>query len=65
MVMEWLGHRDSDMIRYSFHLDDRESQHPMKRISFAGVDGSDVAAGPAPEVLEAPHAGQQNVSVPR
>jgi integrase len=47
VVKEWLGHRDSEMVRHYFHLHNEESQRQMRRLSFLG----DVAGGGAsPEV---------------
>lgn len=39
MVMEWLGHRESAMVRYYYHLHDQEAQKRMGGIDFLG--GSD------------------------
>jgi integrase len=45
VVMEWLGHRDSTMVRHYFHLHDDEAQRQMKRLRFLGETGGSVAAG--------------------
>jgi integrase len=39
VVMEWLGHRDSAMVRHYFHLHDDEAQRQMKRLDFLGEAG--------------------------
>lgn len=36
MVMEWLGHADSEMIRHYYHLHDQESQCRMRKLDFLG-----------------------------
>jgi len=58
MVMEWLGHQDSEMVRYYYHLLDADSQRQMQRISFTGPAGGDVAAGAASDKPEDPESGQ-------
>jgi integrase len=45
VVMEWLGHRDSAMVRHYFHLHDDEAQRQMKRLRLLGDTGGSVAAG--------------------
>jgi len=39
MVMDWLGHQDSRMVRYYYHLTDKRSQEEMARLRFVGGDG--------------------------
>jgi len=34
LLMSWLGHRDSKMVRYYYHLNDKESQRQMNSITF-------------------------------
>ena len=36
MVMDWLGHADSEMVRHYYHLHDMPSQEQMARIQFVG-----------------------------
>jgi len=45
VVVSWLGHSSSQMVRHCFHLHDEESQRQMQRISFRGDAGGAVAAG--------------------
>ncbi len=45
IVMSWLGHSNSKMVRHYFHLYDEESQRQMQRINFQGAAGGAVAAG--------------------
>jgi integrase len=45
IVMSWLGHSSSKMVRHYFHLHDDESQRQMKRLKFVGDAGGAVAAG--------------------
>jgi len=44
MVMEWLGHQESKMVRHYYHAHNEEAQKHMKRINFTG------------DVDETPHA---------
>jgi site-specific recombinase XerD len=39
MVMDWLGHADSAMIRHYYHLHDEEAQRRMKSVDFLGGAG--------------------------
>jgi integrase len=48
VVMTWLGHRDSQMVRHYYHLHDDEAQRQMKRLNFLGKASGDVAAGDVP-----------------
>ncbi len=48
VVMEWLGHRDSAMVRHYYHLHDDEAQRQMSRLDFLGEAGGGVAAGETP-----------------
>ena len=50
VVMAWLGHRDSAMVRHYYHLHDDEAQRQMKRLNILsdagdGVVASDVSEG--------------------
>jgi integrase len=40
VVMRWLGHQDSKMVRHYYHLHDDEAQRQMQRINFVGRAGS-------------------------
>ena len=39
MVMDWLGHQDSAMIRHYYHLHDDESRRRMNQLDFLGTAG--------------------------
>jgi integrase len=39
MVMDWLGHADSEMIRHYYHLHDEESRRRMNQLDFLGGAG--------------------------
>ena len=39
LLMEWLGHQDSAMVRHYYHLHDTESQEQMQKLDFAGDAG--------------------------
>jgi integrase len=43
VVMEWLGHADSNMVRHYYHLHDDEAQRQMKRLDFLGEGTGSVA----------------------
>ena len=43
VVMEWLGHADSDMARHYYHVYDEEAQRRMKRLDFLGAGTGSVA----------------------
>jgi integrase len=45
VVMDWLGHADSKMVRHYFHLFDQEAQRHMARLDFVG-GGPGGGAGP-------------------
>jgi integrase len=36
LVMEWLGHQESKMVRHYYHAHDAEAQRQMKRLNFTG-----------------------------
>jgi integrase len=44
VVMQWLGHRDSAMVRHYYHLHSDESQRQMQRVNFVGESAATVAA---------------------
>lgn len=39
MVMEWLGHSDSEMVRHYYHLSDDESRRKMDQLNLLRGDG--------------------------
>jgi integrase len=39
MVMEWLGHVDSEMVRHYYHLHDAEARQRMAGLDFLGGAG--------------------------
>ena len=39
VVMNWLGHADSKMVRHYYHLHDEVSQQQMNQVRFLAVDG--------------------------
>lgn len=44
VVMEWLGHSHSAMVRHYYHLHNDEAQRQMKRLNFVqGAGGADAA----------------------
>lgn len=45
VVMRWLGHRDSQMVKHYYHLHDDEAQRQMKKINFVGRAGTTVVSG--------------------
>jgi integrase len=45
VVMEWLGHSESKMVRHYFNLHDDESQRQMRRLNFVQKAGDGVVAG--------------------
>jgi integrase len=45
VVMAWLGHRDSAMVRHYYHLHNEEAQRQMNRLDFLGEAGGGGAAG--------------------
>ena len=40
VVMRWLGHSSSKMVRHYYHLHDEESQRQMSRLDFIGGPGA-------------------------
>jgi integrase len=46
IVMAWLGHRDSAMVKHYYHLHDEEAQRQMKRLNFLGKTDGNGAVGP-------------------
>lgn len=55
ILMNWLGHNDSAMIRIYYHLQDQDAQRRMQQIEFTGPVGGSVVADGGPIVSEAPH----------
>jgi integrase len=45
MVMDWLGHADSEMIKCYYHLHDEESQRRMNNLDFLGGAGGRSVGG--------------------
>lgn len=45
VVMRWLGHQQSNMVRHYYHLHDEEAQRQMQRLSFVGHVRANEAAG--------------------
>jgi hypothetical protein len=43
VAMEWLGHKDSEMVRHYFHLHDAESRLQMERLDPIGNTGTRLA----------------------
>ena len=43
VVMQWLGHRDSQMVRHYYHLHDEEAQRQMLKVNFVGSSPAKVA----------------------
>jgi integrase len=39
VVMAWLGHADSKMVRHYYHLHDDEAQRQMRRLQFLDEAG--------------------------
>jgi hypothetical protein len=39
MVMAWLGHANSEMIRHYYHLHDEDAQRRMNSLDFLGAAG--------------------------
>lgn len=44
VVMRWLGHQDSLMVRHYYHLHDDEAQRQMQRVNFVGESAAKGAA---------------------
>ena len=49
VVMAWLGHRDSAMVRHYYHLHDTEAQRQMRRLDFFEDAGDSVVSGDVSE----------------
>jgi integrase len=47
MVSQWLGHKDSAMIRVYYHMHDDDAQRQIKNVDFAGAGGRNGAAASA------------------
>ena len=50
VVIQWLGHRDSQMVRHYYHLHDEEAQRQMQKVNFVGSCPAKVAADGTTEV---------------
>ena len=61
MVMEWLGHADSAMVRWYYHLHDEEARRRMAKLDFLGGAGGRSAGKQCsplkPEVPSQPNSG--------
>jgi integrase len=44
VVIKWLGHRDSQMVRHYYHLHDAEAQRQMQRLKFIGSTDDTVSS---------------------
>jgi len=53
MVSNWLGHKDSGMIRVYYHMYDEDAQRQMRNVSFAGGVNGGGAVDVPPEDSEA------------
>ena len=59
VVMRWLGHHDSAMVRHYYHLHDDEAQRQMQRLNFVGGSATAVVAGTTtPSAAEGGHHGE-------
>ena len=54
VLMVWLGHQDSGMVRHYYHLYDVESQARMRSLDFQGAGNRDGAVDPPPDGTETP-----------
>lgn len=53
MVMHWLGHRSSEMVRHYYHLHDGEAKRRMRQLNFLGSSsGRSTDANQVPEAPE-------------
>jgi integrase len=44
MVMEWVGHADSEMVRHYYHLHDTEARNRMNQLNLFGeADGRSIS----------------------
>jgi integrase len=58
VAMEWLGHKDSEMVRHYFHLHDAESRVQMERLDPIGNTGTRLA-GAVNQAASDPHLQEQ------
>ena len=58
MVMDWLGHQDSRMVRYYWHLADERAQNEMKRLTFVKTQRTKAA----PDDTVAPDLSRQHMA---
>ena len=47
-LMRWIGHRESKMVEYYYHLHDDENRRQMARVSLDEQDGGAAAGGLTP-----------------
>lgn len=40
-LMDWLGHRDSKMVKYYYHLDDKQAQKFMQELNLVGTSAAE------------------------
>ena len=52
MVMDWLGHADSEMIRHYYHLHDEEARRRMDGLDFLGGAGGRSTGGNGDQLNE-------------
>jgi integrase len=66
MVMNWLGHANSEMIRHYYHLHDEEARRRMNKLDFLGGAGGrsagDEEEKPLGEDVEPPASGEKDDS---
>lgn len=48
MVIKWLGHKDSSMLRVYYHMNDDDAQRQIQRVDFGGGSGGNGAVGNPP-----------------
>ena len=46
MLMKWLGHRHSEMVKHYYHLNDGEGQRHLRQVNFVGAAGGTTPPGP-------------------
>ena len=54
VVMQWLGHQNSNMVRHYYHLHDDEAQRQMQKLNFVARPAAAVAAGETTGPKEGP-----------
>jgi integrase len=58
VVMQWLGHQSSNMVRHYYHLHDEEAQRQMQKLSFVGKAAAAGAADGTTGSREGPRQSQ-------